>query len=663
MLDVFKKYDKPENYLANCIRFLTVDAINSSKSGHPGMPMGMADIMTVLYQDFLVFNPNDAKWQGRDRVVISNGHGSMLLYSLLYLTGYSDISLDDIRNFRQINSKATGHPEIETLMGVEASTGLLGQGIANAVGMALSSKIALERYGLDCFKHKVYCTVGDGCLMEGISQEAITFASHYNLNNLVVIFDDNEVTIDGNVNVSTSENQFERFKTAGWECFAIDGHDIEQIRNVFQNIQNSKSSKPFFINAKTIIGFGDEKNAKTSKVHGGVINEENINEFRKFIGFSENKFEIPENLLTKWRGFWKRNEDLYKKYQESGESVKSLEISNKEPKIKKILQTLDEIKDYYLKNPVNVSTRKAMSLIINNIGKNDLLLYGSADLGESTMVKSENHHSITNKSYRGEYINFGIREHSMAAISNGIVLDNIFIQLCGTFLVFADYMKPAIRMSAMMKQNVIYIFTHDSIFVGEDGPTHQPIEQLTMLRSIPNLQVFRPCDIIELIECFKIAIQSNLPSAFILSRQDLTQIRTLEVIYHSDQCQKGGYIINSSIERPNICIIATGSEVQLAIEVAKDLRNQGKNVNVISMPCISLFEMQPVNYKQSILPEDVKVFAIEAGIGVYFDKYITKSGGKFFGVEEFGRSGKIQDIAKHFKLTAEEIGIEILNNI
>ncbi len=650
MLDIFTKYNEPENLLANCIRFLTVDAVQNANSGHPGMPMGMADIMTVLYKEFLVFNPNDARWQERDRVVISNGHGCMLLYSLLYLTGYKDITLEDLKQFRQINSKTSGHPEIEMLEGVETSTGPLGQGLANAVGMALSAKISGTRHSQECFNHKIYCTVGDGCLMEGISQEVITFAAHYNLDNLVVIFDDNGISIDGKTSLTTSENQAERFDVAGWEVFNIDGHDVLQIREAFKSIQASKSRKPIFINAKTIIGFGNVSTAGTEAAHGNVMKDEAIAEFKKYAKWSADKFEIPDKLLTQWRGFWKRNQGKYDAKHTNTGGILTPALHQKNT-----LEKLEEIKKFYHGNPVNISMRRAMNLIIENLGIDNYFLYGTADLSHSVMLKSVNSNAITGKSYRGNYIHFGIREHAMGGICNGIALYGMHRPVCGTFLVFSDYMRPAIRMAAIMKLNVIYAFTHDSVLLGEDGPTHQPVEHLTSLRAIPNVQVFRPCDIIELAECYKIAISSNIPSVFALSRQDLPQLKHDIASYQSDKCSKGAYIVHGFFENPEFCIIATGSEVHIAVEISNKFAEKSINVNVISMPCMEIFEAQADNYKQGILPAGKKIFAIEAGLGVYFDKYTRASGGKFFGVETFGKSGKMQDLQEHFSLTSRAI--------
>jgi len=657
MLELFKKYNKIENRLANCIRFLTIDAVNNAKSGHLGMPMGMADIMTVLFKDFFVFNPHDPSWLNRDRLIISNGHGSMLLYSLLYLTGYEDVSINDIKNFRQLNSNAKGHPEYGTFAGIETTTGPLGQGVGNAVGMALAAKISKSVIHSD-INHKIYCTVGDGCLMEGLSQEVITFASHYELDNLILIFDDNEITIDGKTNTSTSENQVERFKASGWTVIEIDGHDIDQIKLTFSTITANKIKKPILINAKTIIGFGDCKNQRTNAIHGSEIDMDSINDFKKLIDWKDSEFEMPPKLLSQWRKFWTRNEDLYN-------NTKNL-YNNSIDKdlIEKISLKVNELKKYYIKEDVHISTRKALNMMLSGLDDEQLFLYGSADLGNSTMIKTEKSNDISGKSYRGNYINFGVREHAMAAISNGISLYGNHIPVISTFLAFSDYMRPAIRMSAMMKQKIIYILTHDSIGVGEDGPTHQPIEQISSLRLIPNLQVFRPCDIVELMECYSIAININLASVIILSRQNIDFPRNLvkdRLYIDSNHASKGAYVIFGFYDEPKISIIATGSEVSIALKIANKLTNEHRmSVNVVSMPCISIFDKQSILYKSSTITKNSFKVAIEFGCGNMFYKYIGENG-LFIGIESFGESAKYEDLLNYFELDEESIMNKILD--
>lgn len=659
-MENFLKYRTKENLLADCIRVLSLEAIYNAKSGHFGMALGMADIMTVLFKDFLVFNSEDPNWFNRDRLIISNGHGSILLYSLLFLSGYKEISIEDIKSFRKINSKLSGHPEYNLKLGIEATTGALGQGLSNAVGIALAEKINQTKIGHDILNHKVYCTVGDGCLMEGISQESISFAANYGLDNLIVIFDDNEITIDGDIKLSNKENQVERFIACGWDVIEIDGHDTEQIKNAFRNAISSKTKKPTLISAKTIIGFGNFQNFGTNLAHGSLIKEESIKEFKDLIKFKNDPFYINEKMLTEWRSFFKRNTEPYK---ESNEKLKQKGLSSISFSDLQISEILNRItfykKDLLLELQSKESTRKSLNSLLENISHyTDPIIYGSADLGSSTMIKCSASKDISSKSYMGNYINFGIREHSMSGISNGISLYSSNIPIISTFLVFADYMKSAIRMSALMKKRVIYLFTHDSIGVGEDGPTHQPIEQIDMLRSIPNLLTLRPCDAVELTECYSLALENkNGPSVIILSRQDISQSR----IFLKDKLDnslnltsKGGYIIHGFFEDPRFTIISSGSEIEIAIEAAKKLIAFDFKVNVVSMPCFSLFESQSSLYKKSTIIESSIVIGIEASNSKYYDKYLSKNG-FFCGISSFGESGNYKELYEKFELTSEKL--------
>ncbi|QED23383.1 transketolase [Candidatus Deianiraea vastatrix] len=652
-MEIFEKYNLHENKLANCIRCLTMDAIHKSNSGHPGMPMGMADIATVLFKEFINFNPNDATWQNRDRFIVSNGHGSMLLYSILYLTGYKGISIDDIKNFRQLHSKATGHPESNLLEGVEVSTGPLGQGLANAVGIALAIKNSNTLLSSD-LTSKVYCTVGDGCLMEGISQEAITFASHYGLDNLIVIFDNNSISIDGKTTISTSENQSERFKAAGWDVIDIDGHNIEQIRNAFSVAKISSS--PVFINAKTIIGFGDFENQGTQKVHGSPISQDAINNFKKAISWKEQEFSIPQNMLSEWRKFSNRCKDLYEKTQK----IYDKNVNNES--ISLYTSSLNSVKNKLAIQSQEMSTRQALNVILSVVENDNIFIYGSADLASSTMIKTSKNQDITKNSFRGNYINFGIREHAMAAIANGISIFGDKIPMISTFLVFSDYMRGAIRMSALMKQKVFYVFTHDSICVGEDGPTHQPIEHVSSLRLIPNLQVFRPSCQVELCECLSLATEYQGPSAFILSRQSVKFVRNSKENSETNMSKMGGYTIYNCTDSPKITIIATGSEVGLSVSIAKTmLLKYGIQTNVVSMPCISIFEEQSKDYKDKIINTKSMNVAIEFGNGIFFEKYIKKDG-LLIDIKSFGESGKCEDILDFIKLKEDDIVLRILQH-
>lgn len=650
------KYNSHENRLADCIRFLTIDAVENAKSGHPGMPMGMADFMTVLYKDFLRFNPNDPNWRNRDRVVISNGHGSMLLYSLLFLTGYKDITIEDIKNFRKINSKTTGHPEFGELSGVETTTGPLGQGIANAVGMAIAAKNSKESICSE-INHKVYCTVGDGCLMEGISHEAISFASNYGLDNLVVIFDDNGVTIDGRP--QAKESQVERFAALGWDVFEIDGHNTTQIQKTLSIINSGKLTKPVFISCKTIIGFGDFKNQGTPIVHGSQIEKESVDVLKSLTKWKQKSFDIGEKYLSEWRSFWLRN----KKYYESDSSKKHEKFITKNT-IDHLEKNISYLKNYHISDVIKSSTRKSLLSFVDSVEDLGAIMYGSADLGESTCIKSKRSMELSDKSHRGNYINFGIREHAMAAISNGISLYGDKIPVISTFLVFSDYMRPAIRMSAQMNQKIIYIFTHDSILLGQDGPTHQPIEHLDSLRLMPNLNVFRPSSVIEFFECMQIAITKNSPSCLVLSRQEIDLSISSKLVddYRSKNLsEKGGYLIEKRSNNPQITIISTGSEVGLAQKTAKILSDDSGVVsNVASIPCVELFKNQTQEYQKSVLSEDSFLVFIELSNSNSFDIFIAKNGMKIC-ISSFGKSGSMLELIEDFDISPSSCAKKILS--
>ena len=571
--------------MANAIRFLAIDAIEKASSGHPGMVMGMADVATVLFAKFLKFNPDDPKWADRDRFILSAGHGSMLLYALFYLVGYQDISIDDLKNFRQLHSKAAGHPEFGEFAATETTTGPLGQGIANAVGMAIAERMMNARFGNDLVLHKTYCLVGDGCLMEGISQEAISLAGHLGLSNLVVLWDNNSISIDGKTNLATSENMKLRFEACNWEVIEVDGHDFNAINNSLNQAQNA--NKPIMIAYKTTIGFGSSNKSNSEKSHGSPLGKEEVQKTRQNLEWNFSEFEVPEEVLKSWRQAAKRNQNAYKNWQENltKSNLKNEFIRLQNRQLPDFQNNLTELKQKILASkPNKQATRKSsgdvLEILTASIAE---LIAGSADLTGSVNTKTTSTaKAIFSNDFSGRYIHYGVREHSMAAIMNGIALHKGFIPYSGTFLVFADYMKPAMRLSALMKQQVIYILTHDSIGLGEDGPTHQAVEHLAMLRAIPNFNVFRPADIMETIGCYEQALKHpQTPSAMVLSRQDLPFVNG-----QSDAVAFGGYIISDckNNAKPQITIIATGSEVAIAIDAQIELER--KNIATELFQCL-----------------------------------------------------------------------------
>jgi transketolase len=642
------------NNLVNAIRFLSIDAIEKAKSGHPGMPMGFADVAFILFSEFLRFNPNEPKWPNRDRFILSAGHGSMLLYSLYYLVGYKDISLDDIKNFRQLHSKTAGHPEYGELEAIETTTGPLGQGIANAVGMALAGKINNAKFGKDIIDNKIYCMIGDGCLMEGISQEAISIAANLKLNNIIALWDNNNISIDGTLDITSSENIPMRFEAAGWDVISIDGHNHEEIRNALEEAQNSDN--PVLIDCKTTIAYGSPNKSGSEKSHGSPLGKDEIDLTKKELGWNYGEFEIAPEILDQWRQIGTRNISLYNKWQENLANSGKKEIFEKINN--KILPDLSEkittFKAKILADKKSQATRKSSAKILEFFTKEiDILISGSADLTGSVGTKTSSTESLTPANYNNRYIHYGIREHGMAAMMNGMSLYGGIIPLSGTFLVFADYMKPAIRLAAMMQRQIFYIFTHDSIGLGEDGPTHQAVEHLANLRSIPNLNVFRPCDDFETLACYEMALNTkNTPSAFSLTRQNLEFATQKE----NPDIYKGGYIIFETGSDPEISILATGSEVEIAIKAAKKLLEE-KNITskVISIPCFEIFDAQSKEYRQKILSNknNFKI-GVEAAIKQGWEKYLGDNG-IFIGMEGFGASGKYQDLYEHFGITVENI--------
>ena len=643
--------------LSNAIRFLSIDAVQKANSGHPGMPMGMADVATVLFKYYLRFNPKNPSWINRDRFILSAGHGSMLLYSLLYLTGYKKIKLDDIKNFRQLNSICAGHPEYEKDSGIETTTGPLGQGLTNSVGMAIAQEVLKKKFGSDLINNKTYVVASDGDLMEGISHEAMSLAGHLNLKNLIVFFDNNKISIDGPTSLSVSDNYKKRFESYGWSFQEINGHNYKQIFNAIKKA--AKSKKPSIISCKTIIGFGSPNKSGKASSHGSPLGDDEIKLVRKKLKWKHEPFEIPEELMDSWREIGGKGEKLEEKWNNI--------LGKKNTKIKEEYERLikgelpvdldkilgDEKLKFFQTKP-KMATRQCSSSVINSISDAlPELIGGSADLSGSNNTKTEGSKVITSKNFSGNYIHYGVREHAMAGVMNGLALYGCLIPFGGTFLIFSDYLKPSMRLSALMKLRVIYIFSHDSIGLGEDGPTHQPIEQLEHLRSIPNLNVFRPADINETLECWEIALKSKSnPSAIALSRQKLPYVR--EHSAGENMCSKGAYVLKKTSDNADISLIASGSEVEIALEAQEKLKDLSINSKVISVPCYDLFQNQTENYKDKILGKDTLKISIEASSQSGWKSLVGKDG-VTLGLSTFGKSAPYKDIYKLFNLTSDEI--------
>ena len=635
--------------LANAIRFLSIDAVQKANSGHPGMPMGMADVCTVLFRHFLKFDPSRPDWINRDRFVLSAGHGSMLLYALLHLTGYKSVSLDDIKNFRQLNSICAGHPEYEKGTGIETTTGPLGQGIANAVGFAISEEILKSKKGKDIYNHKTYVVAGDGCLMEGISHEALSLAGHLKLKNLVMFFDNNSISIDGPTSLAVSDNYKKRLEAYGWDYIDINGHNEKQIFKAIKKCQNAK--RPTVIACKTTIGFGSPNKSGKSSAHGSPLGDEEIQLVRKKLKWKHAPFEIPKEILQEWRSVGEKGKRELKKWEKkAGSKLKKITHKNSQ----KLTKLFVDAKNMAIKESKPMATRKSSEDILNLLTVHiPELIGGSADLAGSNNTKTKSQKIIKPGNFAGSYIHYGVREHAMCGIMNGIALHGELIPYGGTFLVFSDYCKPSIRLSALMKQRVVYVMTHDSIGLGEDGPTHQPVEQIAGLRAIPNLNVFRPADTIETIECWDLALrQTNTPSVLSLTRQNLKLLRT-----NNDQinkCSYGAYEIYRSNPEINLTIIATGSEVEIAVEASQQLAKENIHSKVISMPCQELFEQQESSYKKNLLEETTAKISIEAASTMGWKKY-TGNQGVELGIDTFGKSAPYKKIYEHFKLTSNNI--------
>ena len=650
-------HHKLSSRMADAIRFLAADAINKSKSGHPGMPLGMADVATVLFTRYLKFNPDDPRWFDRDRFVLSAGHGSMLLYSLLYLTGYKDISLDDLKNFRQLGAKTAGHPEYGHLAGVEMTTGPLGQGIASAVGMAMAERHLNARFGDDLCSHYTYVIAGDGCLMEGISEEAIALAGHWKLNRLIVFWDNNNITIDGTVDKASSVDQVKRFEAAGWNVLAVDGHDQEAVAAAVEKAR--KSDRPVLIACKTTIGFGAPSKQGTSACHGSPLGDEERAAMAEALGWNYAPFEVPADILNAWREAGRRSLPEYRAWEQrkstAGAGFDDV-INNRLPK--NWDKALNALKNTAVKEQTKVATRKASQMCLEQIMPHlPSVIGGSADLAASNLTFVKGMKTITAEDYSGNNLMYGIREHAMGAIMNGLALHGGVIPYGGTFFVFSDYVRPSIRLAALMGIRVIYVLTHDSIGVGEDGPTHQPVEHLASFRAMPGVLMFRPCDVVETAEAWQIALTTeNKPSLLALSRQNLPLLR---VSCRQNLTAKGGYVISDVTKgaRRQATIIATGSEVSLAVEAQAMLRAEGIETAVVSMPCTELFDSQDEKYRKKVLGRAPRV-VVEAAAKFGWEKYLGGKG-EIIGMDGFGASGPAGELYRRFGITAEAVAAAV----
>jgi transketolase len=642
--------------LATSLRILCADMVEAAKSGHPGLPLGMADVATVLWTRHLKFNPADPDWQDRDRFVLSAGHGSALLYALLYLSGVGNIPLNALKQFRKLHSGAAGHPEYGELPGIETTTGPLGQGLANAVGMAIAERKLAAKFGSDLVSHYTYCLVGDGCLMEGISQEAISLAGHLQLNKLICFWDNNSITIDGSTNLSTSENQLQRFQACGWTTIEIDGHDAEAIDAAI--IQAKQNDRPTLIACKTIIGFGAPNKQGTSEMHGTPLGADEMKALRDTLQWSYAPFEIPTDIVQQWRLSGGRSKDAYAEWQhryESSSSKHEFDVWHTGDMRIAIHGALHNLRTEMLQDPKPEATRKSSERCLTALA--DVVpnfIGGSADLTPSNNTRTKAMSAIQADNFEGQYIHYGIREHAMAAVMNGISVHKGLRPYGGTFLCFSDYARPAIRLSALMGQPVIYVMTHDSIGLGEDGPTHQPIEHLASLRAMPNVNVFRPCDAVETAECWELAMESqSTPSILALSRQNLPVLRTDNA---ENRSAYGGYVIRPSKGERTLTLVATGSEVSLAMHVAEQLEKASSHkVAVVSIPCWELFSVQDLEYQEQVLG-DVPRFGIEAASSFGWERWVDH----MFGIDTFGASAPAVDAYDHFGLTPAAISENIL---
>jgi len=654
--------------MANAIRALAMDAVQQANIGHPGMPMGMADVATVLWSDYLSFDPADPHWPDRDRFVLSAGHGSMLIYALLHLTGYARPTMDDIRNFRQLGSPCAGHPENFLLDGVECTTGPLGQGLAMGVGMAIAERHLNAKFGDDLVDHKTWVIAGDGCLMEGINHEAIGLAGHLGLGNLIVLWDDNKITIDGAVNLSSSEDVLARYQATKWHTVSCDGHDPADIRRAID--EALADPRPSLVACRTIIGKGAPNKQGTSKVHGSPLGEEEVAAARKELGWDSPPFEIPEEIMADWRALGARGADARAAWQSRLDSDEALKDAF-ETHLKSVADLAAPALEDYVRglaqDPPKVASRKASEMALGPLTETlPQLLGGSADLTGSNNTKTGSTGPLTAQDYSGRYVYYGIREFGMAAAMNGMMLHGGVVPYGGTFLIFSDYARNAIRLSALQKAGVVYVMTHDSIGLGEDGPTHQPVEQVMSLRLIPNLNVFRPADAIETAECWALALQTpGTPSVLALSRQGLPPVRGTgdeEWTGSRNRSARGAYLLKPASGARNVVLVATGSEVGVALDTAAALEEQGIGTDVVSMPCMDIFAKQEAAYRDELLPADALIVSIEAGTTLGWQAW-TGRDGLNIGLDRFGASAPAEVLFEHFGFSAEAIVPKILDKL
>lgn len=640
--------------LSTAIRALSMDAVQMANSGHPGMPMGMADVATVLFGQFLKFDAKNPNWHDRDRFVLSAGHGSMLLYSLLYLTGYDGVSLHDIKNFRQLDSVTPGHPEYGHTVGVETTTGPLGQGIANGVGFALAERMMNAQYGDDLVDHHTYVIAGDGCLMEGISHEAISMAGHLNLNKLIVLFDDNGITIDGKTDISVSDDQLARFTASGWDVQAVDGHNQEAIATAIAHAQTTQT--PSMIACKTTIGYGSPNKAGTSGSHGSPLGDDEITATKQALGWTHGAFDIPEDILAAWRAIGTRNQPAREQWEHRLAQSPMADDFNRRMQGDLTAgwqNAIAQLKQTFASEQPKLATRASSQKVLDVLSEHlPELVGGSADLTGSNNTKAVSMSPVTAPDYSGKYIYYGVREHGMGACMNGMALHGGLVPYGGTFLVFSDYCRGAIRLSALMGQRVIYVMSHDSIGLGEDGPTHQPVEHLAALRAMPNLDVYRPADACETAECWQACLETtDNPTMMVLSRQGLPTIRTE---YTKDNlCAKGGYVLSDSTNERHLTIIASGSEVEVALNAQAELQSSGINVAVVSMPCLDVFNRQAKDYQQSVLGTAPRL-VVEAGIEQSWGR-ILGDNGVFIGMNSFGASAPADELFAKFGITVDNV--------
>jgi transketolase len=636
--------------MANAIRVLSMDAVQKANSGHPGMPMGMADVATVLFTDHLRFDPTDPHWPDRDRFILSAGHGSMLLYSLLYLTGYPGMTMEELQNFRQLGSRTAGHPEFGHAAGIETTTGPLGQGIANAVGMALAERMLAARHGAGVVDHHTYVIAGDGCLMEGLSHEAISLAGHLKLGKLIVFWDDNSISIDGPTNLSVSDDQLQRFEASGWNTIAIDGHDHAAISAAILKAK-ADPSKPWLIAARTIIGYGAPTKQGTKDTHGSPLGTEEVDRTRTALGWSAPPFEIPADILAAWRATGAKGHNLGAKWRAKSAHVDGAHDLHVDDAA--LVAAVEAAKTQFAADTAKRASRVWSQMTLEHlIPAIPQLIGGSADLTPSNGTKTSHYKPVSPGKYDGNYIHFGVREHGMAAAMNGIALHGGLIPFGATFLVFTDYCRPSVRLSALMGIRAIYVMTHDSIGVGEDGPTHQPVEHLAALRAIPGLQVLRPADAMETAEAWHIALSSNTkPTVMALTRDAVpTKLRSGAV--EENLAAKGAYVV-SGAEKRDVTLLATGSEVAIAVDAAALLAQEGINAAVVSMPSFELFREQPGAYQDAVLGHTPRV-AVEAAIAQGWHEWL-RPGDRFVGMTGFGASAPAKKLYEHFGITAAKV--------